>query len=77
MGMNDRTREDAVAAPPGQPVPLSCPAPGPVPQSLLPGSTHLLTELGKAGDGRWERETPGGSGDPQSAIVPLRTQGSW
>lgn len=59
--MNDRIRENDVSAPPGQPVPPACPARGPVPQSLLPGSTHLLAELGKAEDG-------GGSGRRRVAL---------
>lgn len=59
--MNDRIRENDVSAPPGQPVPPACPARGPVPQSLLPGSTHLLAELGKA-------EDRGGSGRRRVAL---------
>lgn len=51
VGMNDRTREDDVTEPPGQLIPPACPAQRPAPESLLPGSTYLFAELGKAGEG--------------------------
>lgn len=59
MGMNDRTREDDVAAPPGQSVPPVCPARvrSPNPCSLARPASWLNlekseTEVG-AGDAGW------------------------